>query len=145
MNTINKKINHIILALMELEANDYHSVCFEYGNDFFRVRIFAGEVNRGNIVYQKTFIPTEEAADLDELSNKITSLKSSVTTTIFQCYRRVFVKGERVGKWEKIRPIIPFGENALTSMLYDGSGYFLDDPDNNMQYFVDMKQVSETN
>jgi hypothetical protein len=145
MNTINKKINHIILALMELETNDYHSVCFEYGSDFFRVRIFAGEVNRGNIVYQKTFIPTEEAADLDELSNKITSLKSSVTTTIFQCYRRVFVKGERAGKWEKIRPIIPFGENALTSMLYDGSGYFLDDPDNNMQYFVDMKQVSETN
>jgi len=96
-------------------------------------------------MYQKTIIPTEEAADLDELSNKITSLKSSVTTTIFQCYRRVFVKGERVGKWEKIRPIIPFGENALTSMLYDGSGYFLDDPDNNMQYFVDMKQVSETN
>ena len=145
MNTISKKINHIILALMELEANNYHSVCFEYGSDYFRVRIFAGEVSSGNIVYQKTIIPTEEAAELDELSNKIETLKSSVSTTIFQCYRRVFVKGERTGKWEKIRPIIPFGENALTSMLFDGSGYIVNDPDNGLQYFVDMKQVSEMN
>ena len=145
MNTITKKIQQIILALVELEANGYHCVCFEYGNDFFRVRIFAGKVSIGNIVYQKTIIPSEEATELDKLSDKIETLKSSVTTTIFQCYRREFIKGERAGKWEKVRPIIPFGENALTSMLYDGSGYYLHDPDNGLQYFVDMKQVSEMN
>ena len=138
-------IHQIIKALLELEAKGYHFVCFEYGSDWFRTRIFAGEVSRGNIVYQKTIIPSEEAAKLDELSNLIETLKNSVTTTVFQCYRRVFVRGERVGEWEKIRPIIPFGENALTSMLYDGSGYTVNDPDNGLQYFVDMKQISETN
>jgi hypothetical protein len=29
-------------------------------------------------------------------------------------------------------------------MLIDGSGYYIDDPDNGLQYFVDMKQSSET-
>ena len=145
MNTISKKILQIITALMELEAKGYHFVSFEYGNDWFRTRIFAGEVSRGNIVYQKTIIPTEEAAKLDELSNLIETLKNSVMTTVFQCYRRVFVKGERAGNWEKIRPIIPFGANALTSMLDDGSGYIVNDPDNGLQFFVDMKQISEMN
>ncbi len=37
------------------------------------------------------------------------------------------------------------GDNATTAMLIDGSGYYINDPENNRQYFVDMKQVSETN
>jgi hypothetical protein len=35
---------------------------------------------------------------------------------------------------------IKYGDNATQSMLIDGSGYYIDDPDNGMQYFVDMKQ-----
>ena len=145
MNTITKKIQQIILALMELEANGYHCVCFEYGSNFFRVRIFAGEVSIGKIVYQKTIIPTEEAAELNNLSKLIETLNDSVMITVFQCYRREFVKGKQAGNWVKIRPIIPFGEKTFTSILDDGSGYYLNDPDNGLQYFVDMKQVSEMN
>jgi hypothetical protein len=62
-----------------------------------------------------------------------------VKTTSFQCYKREFVKGEKAGKWEKTVPVIEFGENATQAMLIDGSGYYIDDPDNGLQYFVDMK------
>ena len=71
-------------------------------------------------------------------------LKYLVCSTPFQCYRQEFVKGEKSGKWEKVRPVFAVGENALQSMQIDGSGYFIDDPDNGLQYYVNMKQVSET-
>ena len=66
-------------------------------------------------------------------------------STIFQCYKQEYVKGVKSGKWEKTLPIIEFGDNATSSMLIDGSGYYIDDPDNDLLYFVDMKQLSETN
>ncbi len=65
-------------------------------------------------------------------------------TTLFPCYKREFIKGERAGKWEKTGSTIKYGDNATQSILIDGSGYYIDDPNNAVQYFVDMKQVSET-
>jgi hypothetical protein len=68
----------------------------------------------------------------------------NITTTVFQCYKREFVKGEKVGAWGKTRSVIEYGDNATSAMLIDGSGYYIDDPDNEWQYFVDMKQLPET-
>jgi hypothetical protein len=64
--------------------------------------------------------------------------------TPFPCYKRKFIKGVEAGKWKKIDPTIEYGDNATQSMLIDGSGYCIDDPDNDRQYFVDMKPTSET-
>jgi hypothetical protein len=69
-------------------------------------------------------------------------MKYSVINTSFQCYRREFVKGEKSGDWEKTGSIFEVGENAMQTMQIDGSGYFIDDPDNGLQYYADMKQDS---
>jgi hypothetical protein len=132
------KINQIIMALMELEAKGCHKCFFEYGNGLVSVKIYRDEVNQKSIVYEKTVNPVQ----LDELLNFIENLKSHVKTTSFQCYRQDYVNGKRSGKWEKTRPIIEFGDNATQSMLIDGSGYYINDPDNEVLYFVDMKQES---
>jgi hypothetical protein len=67
------------------------------------------------------------------------------TTEIkFQCHRREFIQGVKAGEWEKTGSTIEYGNNATTSMLTDGSGYYIDDPDNERQYFVDMNKLSET-
>ena len=137
------KINQVITAIMELEAKGCHRVSFEYGNGLFRVRIFRAESEQ--VVYEKTVNIIEEQDGLDELYGKIEDMKHHVTKTVFQCYRQEFVTGKRSGKWEKTKPIIEFGENATQSMLIDGSGYYINDPDNGLLYFVDMKQASETN
>jgi hypothetical protein len=134
------KINQIITALMDLEAKGCHKCFFEYGNGLVSVKIYRDEVNQKSIVYEKTANPVQ----LDELLNFIENLKSHVKTTSFQCYRRDFVKGEISGEWEKTKPAFEFGGNAMQSMQIDGSGYFIDDPDNRLQYFVDLKQVNET-
>jgi len=68
----------------------------------------------------------------------------NTTTVQFPCYKREFIKGVKAGEWEKAGSAIEYGDNATTSMLTDGSGYYIDDPDNGLQYFVDMKQESET-
>ena len=67
-------INQIISALMELEAKGCHSVTFEYGDGLFRVRIFSGELGIGKIVYQKSFYPLQEQAEIDKLLNMIETL-----------------------------------------------------------------------
>jgi hypothetical protein len=109
----------------------------------FRVRIFSGELGIGKIVYEKSIYPKQEQAEIDKLINLIETLKNRVWKTCFQCYRREFVKGEKTGKWEMIKPMFECGENATYSMLYDGSGYYIDDPANGLQYFGDMKQESK--
>jgi hypothetical protein len=131
------KVSQIITALMELETKGCHSVNFEYGNGLFRVRIY--KVASEKIVYERTVNTTEEQARLDELSGFIENLKLHVKTTLHLCYKREFIKGEKSGEWEKTKPAFEFGENAMQSMLIDGSGYYIDDPDNGLQYFVDMK------
>jgi predicted amidohydrolase YtcJ len=142
MKTENQSINQIITALMELEAKGCHSVAFEYGNGLFRVRIFNAE--NGKVKCEKTIDPIREQAELGELYCHIENLKIHTYKTEFQCYKREFVNGEKSGKWEKTKPSFEFGDNATQSMLIDGSGYYIDDPDNEMQYFVDMQHLSET-
>ena len=67
------------------------------------------------------------------------------TTEIqFPCYKQEFVKGKKSGEWQKCKPSFVVGDNATQSMLIDGSGYYINDPDNAVQYFVDMKQENET-
>jgi hypothetical protein len=139
---MNTGISQIITALMDLEAKECHNVNFEYGNGLFRVRIL--RLTSEKIVYEKTINPVQEQAELDELSGFIKNLDLHVKTTSFQCYKREFVKGEKSGEWEKTKSSFEFGDNAMQSMLIDGSGYYIDDPDNGMQYFVDLKQSSET-
>jgi hypothetical protein len=138
------KINQVITAIMELEAKGCHRVSFEYGNGLFRVKIFRGEASIQSIVYEKT-VNIIQKQELEELHNRVTDIRRHVTNTVFQCYKREFVKGEISGEWEKTKPIIEFGDNATKAMLTDGSGYYLDDPDNGLQYFVDMKHLSEIN
>ena len=144
MNT-KTSINQIIMALMELEAKGCHSVYFEYSEGLFRVRIYSGEFGIGKIVYQKSIYPSQEQAEVQKLLNLIETLKKLVWTVVFQCYRQEFVKGEKSGSWQKIRPVFECGETATIEMLIDGSGYYVTDTENGLLYFVDMKQVSETN
>lgn len=141
---MDKSINQIIKALMELEAKGCHTVFFEYGSGLFRVRIFRGEADVKTIVYEKTINTTEEQTEADEMYGFIKNLYLHTKVTSFQCYKRVFIKGKKASEWEKAKSTIEFGENATYAMLIDGSGYYIDDPDNHLQYFVDYKQSSET-
>jgi hypothetical protein len=145
MNTINKSIQQVFTALLELEAKGYHRFYFECGNGLFRAIIYSGENIAEKIMYERTINIVQEQAELEHFSNLIETLKNRVHTTIFQCYRQDFVKGEKSGEWKKIKPVFEVGENATEAMLIDGSGYYINDPDNSFLYFVDMKQVSETN
>jgi hypothetical protein len=145
MKSIDKSIFQVIEALMELEAKGCHSVFFEYGNSLFSVRIFRGEVKVENIVFEKTINTIEEQPKLDEITKHVKDMRLYVVNTHFQCFRQEFVKGEKSGKWEKIKPSFVVGENATQEMLIDGSGYYINDPDNNLLYFVDMKQESDIN
>jgi hypothetical protein len=65
-------------------------------------------------------------------------------TVSFLCHKREFIKGVRAGEWEKTGSTIEYGDNATTVMLIDGSGYYITDPDNERQYFVNMNELSET-
>jgi hypothetical protein len=136
------KIKEIISALMKLEAKGCHNVWFEYENGVFSVKIYRAET--GEIVYEKSVNPAQEEAQLDELSDRIEYLDLHIVSTVHQCYKQDFVKGELSGKWEKTKSVFEFGHNATQSMLIDGSGYYIDDPDNRLLYFVDMKQLSDT-
>ena len=140
---MNITVNQIITALLELKAKECHSVYFEYGNGLFRVRIFRGEACAENIIYEKTIEPVLEQTELEKLYRLTVSLMNYIVTAVSLCYRRDLVKGKRYGEWEKVKPVFEVGVNATQSMLCDGSGYYIDDPDNEVQYFVDMKMKSE--
>ena len=143
MTTTVESINKIITALFELEAKGCHLVFFEYGNELLRVRICKRETEK--IMYEQTTHLTKEPKALEKLLELIDDMKCHILKTIFQCYRQEFIKGVKSGKWEKTKPIIEFGNNATSEMLIDFLGYYINDPDNNLLYFVDMKQLSETN
>jgi hypothetical protein len=129
--------------LQELEEKGCHRVTFEYGSNLFRVKVFKGEEKEGNAVLRGYYSKDDERA-LTELLQQIKNLQSKVFKTTFQCYRREFEKDKVSGEWEKCAPSFEFGENATQAMLIDGSGYYIDDPDNRLQYFVDIKQSSVT-
>jgi len=138
------KINQIITALFELEAKECHRAYFDYGNGLFRVRIIHTDTEK--VVYEK-FINnvSEDQKELSEILNHVIDMRYYVHNVCFQCYRREFVIGVKSGEWEKIKPAFVFGKKATQSMQIDGLGYFVDDPENSVQYYVDMKQESETN
>jgi hypothetical protein len=140
-----EKVSQIITALLELQSKGYFDISLDYEGNSFSVRIYKGKLDLHKYPVYHEFIdlPGEESK-LDEVFNTVEALKAvptkdtnNVMITPFQCYRQEFVKGEKSGKWIKILPIIEYGENATQSMLIDGSGYYLSDPDNNMLYFVD--------
>jgi hypothetical protein len=143
MKTVNESINQVITALMELEAKRCHSAFFEYGNGLFRVRIFKIEASAEKTVYEKTINLIQEQEELEELYNHIKNMKIYVYQTEFQCYKREFIIGEKSGEWEKTKPSFEFGANATLAMQAGGLGNFIDDPDNGLQYFVDMKQLND--
>jgi hypothetical protein len=147
------KVSQLITALLELQAKGYFDISFDYERDLFQVRIYKGKLDLyKRPVYHKSIrLTIGEEYKIDELFNLLEALKAApaneknnVEIKPFPCYRREFIKGEKAGNWIKILPVIEYGDNATQSMLIDGSGYYIDDPDNGLQYFVDMKQSGET-
>jgi hypothetical protein len=143
MKSTEKSIHQIINSLMELEAKGCHTAFFEYGNGMFRIRIFKGDVSVENIVYERTINTNVEQSELDGIYKHVSNMKYYVTKTSFQCFKREFIKGEKVGEWQEIKPCFEFGENATSEMVISGSGYFVSDLDNNLQYYVDYNKISE--
>ena len=143
MSTTENSINQVITALLELEAKGCHTVFFEYGNGTLHIRIFKGEISANNIVYEKIINLTDEQAELEEISKHIDNMKYLICKTSFLCHKREFIKGKKSGEWEETKPVFVVGDNATQSMLMDGSGYYIDDPDNNLQYFVNMMKLSD--
>jgi hypothetical protein len=143
------KVSQIITALFELQGKGYFDISFDYEKDLFQVRIYKGklDVHKRPVYHESINLTTGAESKLDEVCNMVEALKATpandknnVLITPFQCYKREFIIGEKSGEWIKILPIIEYGDHATQSMLIDGSGYYIDDPDNDMQYFVDMKQ-----
>jgi hypothetical protein len=136
------KVSRIITALLEIQSKGYFDISFNCEGNLFQVKIYKGKFDVHNHpVYYATIDLTGEEGKLDEVFNMVEALKAvptkdtnNVMIKSFQCYRQ---EGEKAGKWVKILPIIEYGENAMQSMLIDGSGYYLNDPDNGMLYFVD--------
>lgn len=142
MDTTDKSINKIITTLFELEAKGYHSIFFEYENGLFRVRIM--QLATEKIVYERTINTLRELEKVVETLETIKNICLNIWKTPFKCYMREFILGEKVGNWEKTRSIIELGDNATQAMLADDSGYYIDDPDNHLQYFVCYKELSES-
>ena len=135
-------INEIIKSLLELEAKGCHSVFFEYGNNTFHIRIFRGDISADKIAFEKTVILPLEQTEVKKLLDFLENMRNHVKSTKFLCHKREFVIGVKSGEWEKIKPCFEFGANATSAMVIDGSGYFIDDPDNGLQYFVNMNELS---
>jgi len=135
------KINQIIMALFELEAKECHRAYFEYGNGLFSVRIVQRESEK--VVYEKTVNVAKGRKALKKILRHVITMRSCVMKVPYQCYRREFVKGLKSGEWEKTKSIIEYGKNATASKQIDGLGYFIDDFENGLQYYVDMKQSSK--
>jgi len=143
MSTIDKSISQVIKALIELEAKGCHSVSFEYGNGLCHVKIFKDVAETQKVVFEKSIDTAKEYAELEELTEHINRIKFCIVKTIFQCYRRELIVGVRVGEWEKSKPVFEVGSNATHEALINGS-YYVNDPDNSLQYFVICNQLNET-
>ncbi|MDR1181331.1 MAG: hypothetical protein LBL13_05085 [Bacteroidales bacterium] len=140
-----EKVSRIITALLELQGKGYFDISFNCEGHLFQVRIYKGKYDVYKLsVYYASIDLSGEEGKLDGVFNMVEALKSvptkdtnNVMITTLQCYRQEIVEGKKSGNWIKILPIIEYGRNATQSMLIDGSGYYLDDPDNGMLYFVD--------
>jgi hypothetical protein len=146
------KINQIVTALMELESKGYFHVSFDYEKSKFQLRIFKGKLALDKYpIYHKSLNLDIEESGLNEAFNMVETLKNlnlkstkNIKITMFQCHKRELKNGEVSSEWHKIMPIIEYGDNATSEMLIDGSGYYITDKENDVLYFVDMKQLSET-
>jgi len=137
------KINQIITALFELEAKECHRTFFEYGNGLFRVRIIKRETE--TVVYEKTINVTDGRKESKKVLEHITTMRYCIMKFPYLCYKREFVKGVKSGAWKKTNSVIEYGENATAVKQTDGSGCFIDDFENGLQYFIDYKQIIKTN
>jgi hypothetical protein len=136
-----EKINQIITALFELEAKECHLTFFEYGNGLFRVRIIKRDTEK--IVYEKAINIKEERKELKKMLKSVTDMRYGFMKVPYQCYKREFIKGVKSGEWEKTKSVIEYGKNAAAAKQIDGSGCFIDDFENGLQYYIDYKQVIE--
>ncbi|MDR3246228.1 MAG: hypothetical protein LBT50_07330 [Prevotellaceae bacterium] len=145
------KVNEVINALMQLQNKGYYNVVFEYSGDIqlLKVCIYDGK----RVLYGKTVMLENDEKDLNMLIRIVETIKAIkdtntgnyIQTTIFQCHRRELNNGRVAGEWKKILPVLEYGEKAMTAMLIDGSGYYITDKENNVEYHVDMFKVSENN
>jgi len=135
------KINQVIKALFELEAKECHRTFFEYGNGLFRVRIVQRESEK--VVYEKQINVAEERKELKKLLKHVTDMIHCVMKVPYQCYRRKFVKGIICDEWEKTNSIIEFGKKATAEKTE--KGFYIDDFENSLQYFVDYSHIIKTN
>jgi hypothetical protein len=141
-----EKVSQIITALLELRDKGYFDISFDCEGNLFQVRIYRGKRDlHKSPAYHESIDLSGEDGKLDGVLSMVEVLSTvpakdtnNVMITSFQCYRY------ESGEWVKILPVIEYGDNATQSMLIDGSGYYLDDPDNGMQYFVDYEIKNET-
>jgi hypothetical protein len=137
-----EKVSQIITALLELRDKGYFDISFDCEGNLFQVRIYKGKRDLHTYpAYHECIDLSGEEGKLDGILSMVEALKAvptkdtnNVRVIPFQCYR-----GEKSGEWIKILPVIEYGDNATQSMLIDGSGYYLDDPDNGMRYFVNFE------
>jgi len=150
-NKINMQttVNEVINALMQLQNKGYYNVFFEYSGDnqVFNVCIYDGQ----RVMYKTTIMLETNEKDLNMLIRIIEKIEeirdkntgNNIRTTLFQCHRRGLNNSRLSGEWEKILPVLEYGDKAMSSMLIDGSGYYITDEENNVEYHVDMMKVSE--
>jgi hypothetical protein len=142
------KVVQIVTAMLELQDKGYFDISFNCKGNLFQAEIYRKNFHMHKYpdCQESIDLTADVESKLDEVLEMIEALKSMPTKDTnrvmikpFPCYRREFVKGEKSGEWVKILPVIEYGDNAMQAMLMDGSGYYIDDPDNGVQYFVDMK------
>ncbi|MDR1155116.1 MAG: hypothetical protein LBL04_10410 [Bacteroidales bacterium] len=149
------KINRIITALLEIQSKGYFDVSFDYTKKIFLVQLFKRkpELHQFPEYYERVDMTDdrERESHLEKIFNMVEALKTvptkdtnNVMIVPFQCYRHEFVKGEKSGDWKKILPIIEYGANATQLTEISGLGYYINDPDNEMQYSVSTNQLNET-
>jgi len=79
---------------------------------------------------------------LKQILKQVNKMKFQIMETPFQCYKREFIKDVKSGEWKKTQSIIEYGKKATASKQIDGLGIFIDDFENDLQYYIDMKQLS---
>jgi hypothetical protein len=146
------KISRIITALLEIQSKGYFDISFDYTKKKFLVQLFKRkpELHQFPEYSERVDLTDDRVREshLEKILNMVEALKTVPTDTNnvmivpFQCYRCEFVKGVKYGDWEKILPIIEYGDNATQVTATGGLGYYINDPDNEMQYFVDMEQLN---
>ena len=149
------KISRIITALFELQDIGYFDVFFNYESDLFQVRVYRVYKGKSDLqwpVFQEHInLTIDGERKLEEIFNKLEKIfnivealkavptrdTNKVEIVPFQCYKQEYVIGKDPDKWIKIPPVIEYADNAIRLTLIDGSGYYIDDRNSGVMYFVD--------